>query len=137
MNKQVYTERRTYLHYDEGRFMLYLNQQQEEYVPQVSTPAEEPEMAPVLEPVLGYSYEGEEEDGGTLIEAKEATYESFVSGLIRNRYTQNAVEAMQSNMLLSLTDPENERSAGFRQEWEIYQVYREECKANAKLVLGY
>ena len=67
MNKQIYQERRTYLHYDAGRFMLYLNEGREEYIPSVAMPAEEPENLPVSAPVMGYSYEGEEIDGGTLI----------------------------------------------------------------------
>lgn len=135
--KQIYQAKRAYEKYDEEHYMLYLHEEREEYSPSAIMPVNELDPTPVSEPVLGYSYTGEQMDGGTLIEAKEATYESFVSGLIRNRYTQNSVEAMQSNMLLSLTEPENERSVGFRQEWDIYQVYREECKANAKLVLGY
>lgn len=136
MNKQVYQERRTYLHYDAGRFMLYLNEQREEYTPQVSTPGEGPEMAAVSDPVPGFSYEGEEEDGGTLIEATAANYEAFVNGLIRKRYTQSEVEAIQSNMIVSMTDPAAERSAEFRQEWEAYQEYRETCKNNAKAILN-
>ena len=117
MNKQIYQERRTYLHYDAGRFMLYLNEGREEYIPSVATPGEEPENLPVSAPVMGYSYEGEEEDGGTLIEATAANYEAFVNGLIRKRYTQSEVEAIQSNMIVSMTDPDAERSAEFRQEW--------------------
>lgn len=136
MNKQVYQERRTYLHYDSGRFMLYLNEQREEYNPPVAMPAEEPENLPVSAPIMGYSYEGEEEDGGTLIEATVANYEAFVNGLIRKRYTQSEVEAIQSNMIVSMADPDTERSAEFRQEWEAYQDYREICKNNAKAILN-
>lgn len=136
MNKQIYQERRTYLHYDAGRFMLYLNEGREEYIPSVATPAEEPENLPVSAPIMGYSYEGEEEDGGTLIEATAANYEAFVNGLIRKRYTQSEVEAIQSNMIVSMTDPDAERSAEFRQEWEAYQDYRETCKNNAKAILN-
>lgn len=136
MNKQVYQERRTYSHYDTGRFMLYLNEGREEYIPSVAMPAEEPENLPVSEPVMGYSYEGEETDGGTLIEATEASYEAFVNGLIRKRYTQSEVEAIQSNMIVSMTDPDTERSAEFRQEWEAYQAYREQCKTDAKAILN-
>lgn len=136
MNKQVYPERRTYLPYDAGRFMLYLNEGREEYIPSSPMPAVEPEIAPVSEPVTGYSYEGEEMDGGTLIEATTANYEAFVNGLIRKRYTQSEVEAIQSNMIVSMTDPEAERSAEFRQEWEAYQDYREVCKNNAKAILN-
>lgn len=136
MNKQVYQERRTYLHYDSGHFMLYLNEQREEYIPSVAMPAEQLEITVVSDPVMGYSYEGEEMDGGTLIEAVEASYEAFVNGLIRKRYTQSEVEALQSNMLVSLTDPKHERAAEFRREWDAYQDYRETCKNNAKAILN-
>lgn len=136
MNKQVYKERRTYLHFDAEHYLLYLNEGREEYIPSVPMPAEEPAVALLSEPVTGYSYEGEETDGGTLIEATEACYEAFVNGLIRKRYTQSEVEALQSNMLISLADPDNERSAEFRQEWDTYQAYREQCKTDAKAILN-
>lgn len=136
MNKQVYKERRTYLHFDAEHYLLYLNEGREEYIPSVPMPADEPAVAPLSEPVTGYSYEGEETDGGTLIEATEASYEAFVNGLIRKRYTQSEVEALQSNMLISLADPDNERSAEFRQEWDTYQAYREQCKTDAKAILN-
>lgn len=74
--------------------------------------------------------------GGTLIEATTASYEEFVNGLIRKRYTQSETEAIQSNMIVSMTDPDAERSAEFRQEWEAYQEYREICKNNAKTILN-
>lgn len=116
--------------------MLYLNEGREEYIPSVAMPAEEPENLPVSAPVMGYSYEGEEIDGGTLIEATTASYEAFVNGLIRKRYTQSEVEAIQSNMIVSMTNPDTERSAEFRQEWEAYQAYREQCKTDAKTILN-
>lgn len=136
MNKQVYKERRTYLHFDAEHYLLYLNEGREEYIPSTPMPVEEPENPPVSVPVTGYSYEGEETDGGTLIEAIEASYEAFVNGLIRKRYTQSEVEALQSNMLISLAEPDNERSAEFRQEWDTYQAYREQCKTDAKAILN-
>lgn len=136
MNKQTCQERRTYLHYDAVRFMLYPNEGREEYIPSVATPAEELGISPVSAPVMGYSYEGEEEDGGILIEATAASYEAFVNGLVRKCYTQSEVEAIQSNMIVSMTDPDAERSAEYRQEWEAYQGYRETCKNNAKAILN-
>ena len=39
-------------------------------------------------------------------------------------------------MIVSMTDPDAERSAEFRQEWETYQAYREICKNNAKAILN-
>lgn len=134
MNKQIYQERRTYLHHDAGRFMLYLNEGREEYIPSAAMPAEEPGNLPVFAPVMGYSYEGERR--GTLTEATTASYEAFVNGLIRKRYTQSEVEAIQSNMIVSMTNPDTERSAEFRQEWEAYQAYREQCKTDAKTILN-
>lgn len=64
MNKQIYQEKRTYLHYDAGRFMLYLNEGRKEYIPSVAASVEGSRNLPVPSPLPGYSYEGEETDGG-------------------------------------------------------------------------
>lgn len=136
MNKQVYQERRKYEKYDSEHYMLYLNEEIAEYIPPVAMPSDLSDIAPVLAPVSGYSYTGEEVDGGTLIEAKEATYNAFVNGLIRKQYPVSAVEAIQSNMLISLSSPEHARADEFRIEWERFQEYREECKGHANALLN-
>lgn len=132
-NRVIYTEKKAYNKYDESRYMVYLS---EEILPGY-VPGDLPEDSPLrAQPVTGYAYTGMELDGGTIIQAHEATYEAFVNGLIRQRYMQNEVEAIQSNMLLALADPENDRAMEFRSEWETYQQFRQECKANANTLLN-
>lgn len=131
METRIYTERKSYVKYDDNHYLLYLNETEiPNYIPEVR------DNEPAPAPCLAYQYEGTEVDGGTLIEAAEANYETFVNGLIRNNYTQSEVEAIQSNMIVSMTDTENERALEFQQEWKSYQEYRNMCKSNAKIVLG-
>ena len=75
-------------------------------------------------------------DGGTLIEAKEATYDEFVSGLIRTRYSASRVEAIQSNRMIALVNPEHERAAEFISEWDDFQSYRKQCKEQADALIN-
>lgn len=58
--------------------MCYLNEQREEYSPEPDARSGEV-TEPVSAPILGYAYTGSMADGGTLIEAREATYDEFVS----------------------------------------------------------
>lgn len=53
-------------------------------------------------------------------------YGVIVSSLIREKYSQNAVEAILANYL---ADPENE---AYKAEFEAFSAYRAECKAKAK-----
>lgn len=130
-----YPERKTFVSFDHEQFLLYLGETPVTYVPETAKIADgESEVAP--EPVDGFSYTGTHPDGGTLIKAKEATYEAFVSGLIRKRYSADEAEALQANMLETLVNKENPRAAEFTQKWEEFQEYRDECKASAKAVLG-
>lgn len=133
MYLQVYQDRKKYERFDTNHYLLYLNEQSAEFTPGGGTQSanEEPAI-----PVPGYSYTGDHPDGGTLIEAKENSYDTFVNGLIRKRYPEATVEAIQSNMIVALTDPENARSAEFTQEWNTFQEYRTECKAKADEVLS-
>lgn len=130
-----YPERKTFVSFDHEQFLLYLGETPVTYVPETAKIADgENEVAP--EPVDGFSYTGTHPDGGTLIKAKEATYEAFVSGLIRKRYSADEAEALQANMLETLVNKENPRADEFTQKWEEFQAYRNECKSNAKAVLG-
>ena len=130
-----YPEKRTFAPFDKEHYLLYLGETPVSYVPDVDLRIvagtnESPE------PVEGFSYTGTYPDGGTLIEAKEATYEAFVSGLIRKRYSADEVEALQANMVETLVNPAHPRTEEFTQLWGEFQQYRDECKANAKAVLG-
>ena len=86
MYKGIYAEKKTFSKFDNEHYLCYLNEQREEYSPESDACSGEV-TEPVSAPVLGYAYTGDMVDGGTLIEAKEATYDEFVSGLIRTRYS--------------------------------------------------
>lgn len=133
MTTQVYKEKRKFEKYDSEHYLLYLNEQPTNFIPSSGT-MQEGEQNP--EPILGFSYTGNMPDGGTLIKALGVSYEEFVSGLIRLKYTPDAENAINANMILSLSDPNHERAAEFKAEWDVFQQYREECKENAKTVLA-
>lgn len=57
---------------------------------------------------------------------KEAQYEALTSKLIRKKYSQDAVEALYANYL---AEPDNEK---YIAEFNEFQAYRVECKAQAK-----
>lgn len=129
-----YPQKRTFVPFDEEHYLLYLGETPVTYAAEPAMIVEGEAVAP--EPVDGYSYSGTYPDGGTLICATEATYDAFVSGLIRRRYSADEVEALQANMVETLVNPEHPRAEEFTQKWEEFQKYRDECKANAKAVLG-
>ena len=58
----------------------------------------------------------------------ETYYSSLVSKKIRMRYSQDEVEALTSNYLND-TDK-------YKVEWDEFQAYRNQCKAEAKKELG-
>ena len=72
------------------------------------------------------------EDGGTLIEAVSASYDGFVSGLVRREYSADRVEAITLNKLSS----DNERKAEFDAEFSELEDYRNSCKAQARGYIG-
>lgn len=132
MERIIYTEKKTYYKFDETRYMVYLNEEViPDYIPENLTDKEEQP-----EPVTGYAYSGMMLDGGTLIQAKEASYPDFVSGLIRLKYSADAEAAIQANMITAITDPESPRATEFRTEWDTFQAYREQCKEIAKVLLA-
>jgi len=121
--KKVYLQRMKYQKYDDGRHILYLNEEKiEDYVPEFVQEGEE------VKPCTAYSYEGPELDGGTLINADKANYDDFVAGLVRLKYSQNQVEAI----LLNYGDGSEEHLA----EYNELQLYRKECKQIAAELLA-
>lgn len=124
MKTVIYFSRKTFNHYDNERYLLYLNEE----IIQNYVPEDAPEG---VEPVTAYSYTGTEEDGGTLISAKEQSYEAFVSGLIRTRYSADRVEAI----LLNVQSENTERQAEFQLELNQLNTFRDECKAIASALL--
>lgn len=121
--RKIYLSRKSFEKFDEGRYILYLNEEViNDYVPETEA-GEEPEA-----PCVAYAYTGPEADGGTLIAAESANYDSFVAGLIRLEYSQNQVEAILCNQ----GDGSDEHLA----EFNALQMYRKECKQVAAEVLG-
>ena len=113
--RAIYTERKTFVKYDDNHYLLYLNEEVlENHVPE------------------GHGGEPEPEDGGTLIEAADATYERFVSGLVRARYSADRVEAITLNKLGSDTA----RMAEFEAEFAELERYRSDCKTRVRALLG-
>lgn len=131
-NRVVYTEGKKYCKYDEGHYMIYLGEEiLTDYIPE-DLP-EDSELR--LQPVTGYAYTGNHADGGTLIEAQSANYDDFVAGIIRLKYSPDSESAINSNMLIAVISPENPRADEFKNEWQTFQQYREECKETARKLL--
>ena len=121
--RAIYTERKTFVKYDDNHYLLYLNEEVlENHVSEGHGGEPEPE------PRVAYAYTGTCEDGGTLIEATSASYDSLVSGLIRREYSADRVEAITLNKLSS----DNERKA----EFDCLERYRNDCKARVRALLG-
>lgn len=135
MYKGIYAEKKTFSKFDNEHYLCYLNEQREEYSPEPDARLGEV-TEPVSAPILGYAYTGSMADGGTLIEAKEAAYDEFVSGLIRIKYPASKVEAIQSNRMIAFINPEHERAAEFISEWDDFQSYREQCKKHSDALIN-
>lgn len=121
MHTQFYTEKKTYSKYDESHYLLYINEQEATKV-----------MEDGEDPISGYEYTGNFPDGGTLIKAAEATYDQFVSGLIRTRYSADKVEAI----LLNIQSDNVDRMTEFQQELDNLNAFRDECKEVVHQLLG-
>lgn len=126
MFTKSYTSRKTFVKYDKSRYMVYLNEIEGVQIP-------DPESQSFAE---GFEYTGPEADAGTLIDAKEATYDAFVSGLIRNCYSSDRVEAISINRINALIDPAIDRADEFISEYAALEAYRESCKVEARRLLG-
>jgi len=124
MNKVIYPQKRKFSRYDDHHYLLYLNEEVvEDYIPD--------DAQEDFTPITAYSYTGDQEDGSTMIHAIEATYEAFVSGLIRTRYSADQVEAI----LLNIQSNNPERQTEFQDELDQLNAFREECKAKAASLL--
>jgi len=90
MKKISYSERKTFVQYDEKHVVLYLNEEPAEITNEETG-----------ETVQGYSYTGSMEDGGTLIEAANVTdgnrRAKFISGLLGTEYDIDAQIAILAN----------------------------------------
>ena len=131
MKKEYYPVRKTFVKFDDEHYLLYLNEEVvEDYLPEN---AEEGAV-----PFKAYAYSGTEGDGSTKIKATEATYPQFVSGLIRTRYSADAVEAIMLNYQSYSGEevgPGGAKNKEIRLEWEDLNDFRQECKEAVALLL--
>ena len=132
MKKIYYPTKKTFVKYDDEHFLLYLNEEiKENYLPEN---AEEDS-----ESFTAYAYSGTEPDGSTKIKAAEATYQQFVSGLIRTQYRADAVEAIMLNYQSYSGEeigPGGAKNKEIRLEWEDLNDFRQECKNAVALLLA-
>lgn len=123
MNKKYYLLRMSYVKYDDNHYLLYLNEKRvDDYHPDNAG-----ESAGDDKTVTAYSYEGDELDGSTKIEAKSANYKDFVTGIVRMKYSQNDVEAILCN--------HGDGNAEHAKEYDDFQAWREQAKVWANEIL--
>lgn len=123
MNKKYYLLRMSYVKYDDNHYLLYLNEKRvDDYHPDNAG-----ESAGDDQTVTAYSYEGDEADGSTKIEAESANYNDFVAGIIRMKYSQNDVEAILCN--------HGDGNAEHAKEYDDFQAWRERAKQWANEIL--
>lgn len=123
MNKKYYLLRMSYVKYDDNHYLLYLNEKRvDDYHPDNAG-----ESAGDDKTVTAYSYEGDEPDGSTKIEARSANYKDFVTGIVRMKYSQNDVEAILCN--------QGDGKAEHVKEYDDFQAWREQAKQWANEIL--
>lgn len=115
--KVTYTERRTFVRYDEGRIIAYLGED--------IVSSYKPEDAPEdMAPVTGYSYEGELPDGGTMLDCSSTDRDSLVNAVIRTRYSQTEEDAIKTHQILLLQDPDIDKAEEYAAEWSEFLAFR-------------
>lgn len=129
LHTEIYPDRRTFLPFTKNSYLVFLGEKEAKYTP---PGAEDNEQ----EPVDGFSYTGTREDGSTEIMATEASYAAFTAGLIRLKYSADAVEAIEANWRQAIKNPDGENAARYLREEEELEQYRNECKEEAKRLLG-
>lgn len=112
MKTANHAERQAFVKYDNEHHLLYLNEQAATFT-----------MPEHEEPIEGYSYSGDMEDGSTIVEAKNVTDENrrdkYIAGLIGKRYSLDAQIAILAN------GADTDQHA---QELREFETYRNECK---------
>lgn len=118
MNRRVYTQRRTFLKYNDKQVLAYLNEEEvENYIPE-DAPEE-------TEPVTGYAYTGTEEDGGTLLDSDGTDRDSLINAVIRTRYSQTEEDAIKTHQILLLQNPDHEKKSEYQSEWAQFLIERQ------------
>lgn len=114
-NTAKYIERKTFVQFDNGYYLLYLHEAEAE----VETGDEENKTT-----VAGFAYTGDMPDGSTKIAASDVNDDNrrakFVAGLIGKRYSIDDQIAILAN---------GNRTPRYADEQQAFEAYRAECKA--------
>lgn len=121
MLTQIYSDKKTFVKYDDTHFLVYLN---EVIIPdyELTSGTETEDGKPVI--VTGYQYTGTFEDGGTLIECTEPDRNSIINGIIRTQYSQTEEDAIKTHQIELLKGNANEKEAEYEQEWTEFNNFR-------------
>lgn len=124
--KKIYLERKTFLRYDDTHVMAYLN----ETVIDNYTPDSEGDNSSLLTSssslkTTAYQYEGDQPDGGTLIELTgDINRDQLINGIIRSKYSQTAEDAIKTHQIEVLKDPDTAKADDYNQEWQAFNDFR-------------
>lgn len=114
-NTAKYTERKTFVQFDNGHYLLYLN----ETAAEVETGEDENKTT-----VAGFAYTGDMSDGSTKIAASDVNDDNrrakFVAGLIGKRYSIDDQIAILAN---------GSRTTTYADEQQAFEAYRAACKS--------
>jgi len=122
--KKTYYTRRSFERYDDSHLMMYLGEViVPDYVP------EDSDNDAKLEPQTAYSYEGTENDGGTIVECKATDRDSLINAIIRSRYSQSEEDAIKTHQIIRLTETlDSEKLTEYTEEWNGFNAFRESAK---------
>ena len=113
MNKVAYTQRKTFVKYDDEHYLLYLNEEKATVTDQETGKS-----------VEGFAYTGTMPDGGTMIEAKDVNDQNrrsrFIAGLIGTEYDMNDQIAILAN---------GTKTEQYAEEYMNYEENRGKVKA--------
>lgn len=125
--KKIYLERKTFLKYDDNRVMAYLNETViDDYTPDTTSvdSLDSPDST-TSEPTTAYQYEGDQPDGGTLIECADTTSrDQLINGIIRSKYSQTEEDAIKTHQIAVLKDPDTAKAEEYNQEWQAFNDFR-------------
>lgn len=123
--KKTYLERKTLVKYDDKRVMAYLNETVlDNYTPEQTSIDSLDSVEP--EPTTAYQYEGDQPDGGTLIDCEDpASRDLLINGIIRSRYSQTEEDAIKTHQIEVLKDPDTAKADEYNQEWTDFNEFRQ------------
>lgn len=123
MNTKTYREKKTFHPYDDGHFIVYLQEKIiSKWVPDTN-PGEEK----TPDACTGYSYTGPELDGGTIIGCNSCDRDSLINGIIRSKYSQTEEDAIKTHQIILRKDSTCSKADDYNTEWNEFEAFRTEA----------